>query len=130
MTTSLFIKNLWGVPLLVLSTVAVLPPTQATANHLVASTFRRVDATITGRVADEQGKPLPGATVVVKGNTGLGTGTDTDGRFSLTVPTGNETLVVSSIGYVTQELALGGKTDLNVRLVVDNQSLDEVVVVG
>ena len=130
MTTSLFIKNLWGLPLLVLSTVAVLPPTQATANHLVASTFRRVDATITGRVADEQGKALPGATVVVKGNTGLGTGTDTDGRFSLTVPTGNETLVISSIGYVTQELALGGKTELNVRMVVDNQALDEVVVVG
>ena len=130
MITPLFIKNLWGVPLLVLSTVVVLPPTQATANSLVATTLRRVDATITGRVTDSEGKALPGATVVVKGNTGLGTGTDTDGRFSLTVPTGNETLVVSSIGFVTQELALAGRTELNVQLVVDNQSLDEVVVVG
>jgi len=130
MTSSLRIKNLWGIPLFVLGTAVVLPLSQATANHLVISTFRRVDVTVQGQVRDDQGKPLPGATVVVKGNTGLGSSTDAEGRFSLTVPTGNETLVVSSIGYVAQELAIGGRTSLTVQLVVDNKALDEVVVVG
>jgi len=116
--------------MLVLSTVVALPPTHATANNLVASTFRRIDVTVQGQVRDDQGKPLPGATVVVKGNTGLGASTDAEGRFSLTVPTGNETLVVSSIGYVAQELAIGGRTSLTVQLVIDNKALDEVVVVG
>lgn len=73
---------------------------------------------------------MPGATIVVKGVTGLGISSDADGCFSLAVPTGNETLTISSIGYVAQELRLGGRTDLNIQLVVDNQALNEVVVVG
>jgi len=130
MTSSLSVKQLCRVPLLALSVAMVLPLTQATANSRAAATFRRVDVTVQGQVRDDQGNPLPGATVVLKGATGVGASSDAEGRFSLTVPTGNETLVVSSIGYVAQEVAIGGRTTLSIRLVTDNKSLDEVVVVG
>jgi len=86
--------------------------------------------TVQGVVTDEKGNPLPGATVVLKGNTSVGVSSDADGKFSLSVPTGNETLVISSIGYVAQELNLAGRTTLNIQLVADNKALDEVVVVG
>ncbi|QNE39199.1 TonB-dependent receptor [Hymenobacter sp. NBH84] len=130
MTSSLSVKQLCRVPLLALSVAMVLPLTQATANNHAAETFRRVDVTVQGQVRDDQGNPLPGATVVLKGATGVGASSDAEGRFSLTVPTGNETLVVSSIGYVAQEVAIGGRTTLTIRLVTDNKALDEVVVVG
>ncbi|WP_258048943.1 TonB-dependent receptor [Hymenobacter sp. NBH84] len=90
-----------------------------------------VDQTITGRVTDDQGQPLPGATVVVKGTT-IGTGTDGDGRFSLVVPTANQggTLLISSIGFTSQEFPLGSRTTFDVRMVTDTKALEEVVVVG
>ncbi|MBC6611134.1 TonB-dependent receptor [Hymenobacter sp. BT507] len=90
-----------------------------------------VDQTITGRVTDDQGQPLPGATVVVKGTT-IGTGTDADGRFSLVVPTANQggTLLISSIGFTSQEFPLGSRTTFDVRMVTDTKALEEVVVVG
>ncbi|UOG74724.1 TonB-dependent receptor [Hymenobacter tibetensis] len=72
---------------------------------------------------------IPGATVVVKGST-LGTATDADGNFSLTLPDGNATLVISSIGFANQEVAVNGRTDLTVTLQNDAKALDEVVVVG
>jgi len=129
MRNSLSVRNLRSIPLLALGTAAVLPLTPASANSDI-SAFRRVDVTIQGSVTDDKGSPLPGTTVVVKGSAGLGTSTDAEGKFSLTVPTGNETLVVSAIGYVAQELPLGGRTTLTVKLVTDTKALDEVVVVG
>ncbi|UOR04950.1 TonB-dependent receptor [Hymenobacter aerilatus] len=90
-----------------------------------------VDQTITGRVTDDKGQPLPGATVVVKGTT-IGAGTDADGRFSLVVPTAsqNGTLLISSIGFTSQEFPLGSRTTFDVRLATDTKALEEVVVVG
>lgn len=89
-----------------------------------------VDRTVTGRVSfQEDGAPAPGVNVVVKG-TSVGTNTDARGNYSITVPTGSNTLVFSFIGYVTQEINIGERAVVNVSLVSDQQNLDEVVVVA
>lgn len=82
---------------------------------------------VTGTVSDEVG-PVIGASVLEKGTTN-GTVTDLDGNFALTVKKG-ATLVVSSIGYKTQEIAVGNQSDLKISLSEDAEFLDEVVVVG
>lgn len=84
--------------------------------------------TITGKVTDENGEPLPGATVLEKG-TNNGTITDVQGGFSLDV-SGEATLLISFVGYVTQEIAMGGRTSITVSMDPDFESLEEVVVVG
>jgi len=87
------------------------------------------DVPVSGRVTDAKGEPLPGVTVLVKGTT-TGTSTGADGSFSLSAPE-NSTLVFSSIGYKNQEIAVTGATStIAVRLTDDQQSLNEVVVVG
>jgi TonB-linked SusC/RagA family outer membrane protein len=84
---------------------------------------------VSGRVTDPKGEPLPGVTVLVKGTT-IGTSTGNDGAFSLSVPE-NSTLVFSSVGFKTQELPVTGATStIAIRLSDDQQSLNEVVVVG
>ena len=89
-----------------------------------------VDQTVKGRITDaEKGEPLPGVSVVVKGTT-RGTTTDVEGNFQLSVPDASSTLVFSFVGYVGQEITVGNQTTLNVRLVVNQESLEEVVVVG
>ena len=82
-----------------------------------------------GVVKDVNGEPIIGANVVVKGNPSNGTITDLNGNFDLSV-TSNTTLQVSFIGYNTQELFVGKKTDFNIVLKEDTELLDEVVVVG
>ena len=77
---------------------------------------------------DEIGEPLIGVSVQVKGTT-TGTVTDFDGKFSLNVPA-NATLVVSYIGYQTQNIKVGNQRELSITLKPDNKLLDEVVVVG
>ncbi len=88
-----------------------------------------IQKVLTGRVVDEQGIPLIGATIVVKGTT-IGTVTDNNGEFSLTVPDDAEVLVVSFVGYATQELTIGSATTINVTLVTDILALSEVVTIG
>ncbi|MFT2009301.1 TonB-dependent receptor [Pontibacter sp. 13R65] len=88
-----------------------------------------VEVSVTGRVVDDTGEGLPGVSVVVKGTT-TGTATDIDGRFSLTVPDGNATLVFSYIGFRTQEIALNNRAVVNVTMASDAKALQEVVVVG
>ena len=84
---------------------------------------------ITGLVKDAHGEPIIGANVVVKGTTN-GTITDVDGRYRLdNVPAGG-ILVVSYIGYLSQEVPMNGRTEMNILLREDTQTLDEVVVVG
>lgn len=82
---------------------------------------------ISGNVSDANG-PLPGASVVEKGTTN-GTQTDFDGNFILTVGE-NATLVISYIGYSTSEVAVNGRSSVNVTLAEDAQALDEVVIIG
>lgn len=84
--------------------------------------------TVSGTISDTNG-PLPGASVVVKG-TQNGTATDFDGKYTLDgVPT-DAILVVSSLGYVTQEIAVAEQTTINVTLVADASELDEVIIIG
>lgn len=83
---------------------------------------------VTGKVIDMNGQGLPGATVVVKGTTN-GTTTDLDGSFTITALE-SDVLVFSFIGFVTQEVALNGRTVVDVTLEEDTPYLDEVVVVG
>ena len=84
---------------------------------------------IGGVVLDERGEVLPGATVLVKGTT-IGTTTDMEGRYSLTLPTTAQTLVFSFIGMRSEELPIQGRSNLNVTLLEDTQALSEVVVTG
>lgn len=82
-----------------------------------------------GTVVDEKNEPMIGIGVVVK-NTTIGTATDLDGKFSITVPDSKSVLVFSFIGYRTQEITVGSQKELHVTLKEDLQLLDEVVVVG
>ena len=84
---------------------------------------------VTGKVKDSSGEPVIGASVVVKGNNTMGTITDFDGNFMLDVPT-KSVLVISYIGYVTQEVPTAGKKALEIILKEDTKTLDEVVVIG
>ncbi len=90
------------------------------------SSFQRP---ISGKVTDEHGSPIPGANVTVKGTT-IGTMTDVDGKYRLTVPDDSKTLVISFIGYLSQEVIIGNSSSLDVTLVADTQTLSEVVVIG
>lgn len=83
---------------------------------------------LTGTVYDQNNEPVIGASVMVKG-TSIGTATDIDGQFVLTVPA-KGTLIVSYVGYHAQEIHLTGQTNIRIDLVEDTASLDELVVVG
>lgn len=84
---------------------------------------------ITGIVSDEDGLPLPGASVLVKG-TSIGAVTSFDGDYSISIPNEEAILVFSYIGFVTQEITAVGKSTIDVVLAADNTNLDEVVVMG
>ncbi len=87
------------------------------------------DITVSGEVVDEDGYPIPGASVTVKGTT-IGMATDMDGKFTLNVPDAESVLVFSFIGYNTQEILVGNQTEIRVTLAENLNDLGEVVVVG
>jgi hypothetical protein len=83
---------------------------------------------ITGKViSDEDGLGLPGASVLVKGTT-IGTTTDLDGNYSISVPEGSNVLIFSFVGLKTQEESIGNRSVINLILAVDASQLSEVVV--
>jgi TonB-linked SusC/RagA family outer membrane protein len=84
---------------------------------------------ITGTVIDENKMPLPGVSILVK-ELNIGSFTDFNGLFSLKVPETGKTLVVSYLGYISKELAIGNKGVFNIQLEIDSNTLDEIVVVG
>ena len=86
-------------------------------------------SSVTGKVTDQSGEPLVGVNVFVKGTT-TGTMTDLDGNYSLSNLKQGAVLVYSSIGYASQEVAVGSQRTINVQLKDDAAFLDEVVVVG
>lgn len=86
--------------------------------------------TVKGTVFDSTGETVIGASVVVKGNTSIGTISDIDGNFVLTVPSENTTLVVSFVGMKSQEVKATSTNLIKVTLEDDSQQLEEVVVVG
>jgi len=96
---------------------------------LQAFTLYAQQITVSGTVSDASGNALPGVNVVVLGTTG-GTITNGDGYYSLDVPSSNVTLEFSYIGYVTQDIPVGGNTRIDVVMVEGTQELDEVVVTG
>lgn len=85
--------------------------------------------TITGKVTDYTGAPLPGVTVVVK-NTTIGIVTNLNGEYSLQVPENAQVLVYSFVGMQPQEITISGRTNINVTMIAQITGLDEVVVVG
>src|SRR5688572_26408262 len=95
---------------------------------LLASTAYAQTKTITGKVTDINGVGLIGATVSAKGQN-ASTATNENGDFTLVVPNATTTLVISSVGFGTQEVAISGNT-VNATLRVDAANLSEVVVVG
>lgn len=93
----------------------------------VGSAFAQAPQTISGKITQESGEGLPGVTVLVKGTTN-GVSTNADGGFTLNAPIGS-TLVISAIGFVSQEVSVSGPT-VNIKLATNTKALDEVVVVG
>lgn len=119
-----------------IATIALLGG-KSIVTHAVANTFTTTftqhrffhDGPVKGVVYDEKGEPLPGANVIVKG-TSYGTQTDVTGAFQLENLERNTTLIISFVGYITQEYKLGSKTPVAVQLVANTRDLNEVVVTG
>ena len=101
----------------------------AVADQETAMAANPAPVTVQGQVTGPGKEPIPGVTVLVKG-TSNGTTTDSGGNFSLSLADANATLVVSAIGFVTQEISLQGRTQVSVALQTDVKALEEVVVVG
>ncbi len=87
-----------------------------------------VQTTVAGKITDENGEALPGASIIVKG-TSTGTTTDIDGNFSLSCPA-DATLIFSFVGYESQEVAVNNRSVIDMTLTPDLEQLEEVVVVG
>ena len=85
--------------------------------------------TVTGTVVDELNQPVIGANIVVK-NSVNGVSTDIDGKFSIRLEKKDVVLVISYLGYATQEIAVNGRSEINVQLQPDTEVVDEVVVIG
>ena len=85
--------------------------------------------TVKGFVKDDKGDPMIGVTLIVKG-TNFGTVSNADGSYSIDVPYGGATLMVSYIGYAPQEIGVNNRTRIDITMVEDSKALEEVVVVG
>lgn len=105
--------------------VVSLPRKESEASARTQLSKRKV----TGVVTDVNNEPLIGVSISIQGNSG-GTITDFDGRFTLDEVDSKATLVFSYIGYITQKVTVGNQQVLNVQLKEDNQTLEEVVVIG
>jgi len=86
------------------------------------------DVTVSGTITDSSGAPLAGVSIKVRG-AAMGTQTDASGHFSLTVPD-NAVLVISYVGYETQEVSVSGRSTISISLQPSRQALDQVVVIG
>jgi len=91
--------------------------------------FAQQTQTISGKVTGDTGENLPGVTILVKG-TNIGTSSDVEGSYTLQVPAGSNTLVVSFVGFRTREVPINNQTTININLATDAKALQEVVVVG
>ncbi|WP_159951518.1 alpha-2-macroglobulin family protein [Polaribacter septentrionalilitoris] len=94
----------------------------------INSTRKDFDGTITGIVADKNGEPLPGVSIVIKG-TSFGTSTDFDGYYSIKIKKG-DVLGFNYLGFISKDFSVNNQTNLNVKLEEDASKLDEVVIVG
>ncbi|GAB4022028.1 SusC/RagA family TonB-linked outer membrane protein [Spirosoma koreense] len=105
-----------------------LMPATSTLAYAEPSFYTVADVEVTGTVTfKDDGTPLPGASIIVKGSNNIGTVTDANGKFRINVPE-NATLVFSYIGYISQEVVLNGRQTLTIAMEADAQQLSEVVV--
>jgi TonB-linked SusC/RagA family outer membrane protein len=95
----------------------------------VTAVFAQSNIRVTGKVTDDKDAPVVGASVLIKGTTN-GATTDESGNFAIDVPNAQTVLVISSVGFTTQEITVGSRTAINVKLVNSTGDLDNVVVVG
>lgn len=93
------------------------------------STLAQEQRTVSGKVTDESGEALPGVTVRVK-DVQSGTATNVKGEYAIKVTSSGKTLVFSSVGYKPTEVAINGRSTINISLIADNKNLQEVVVIG
>ncbi|WP_373732526.1 TonB-dependent receptor [Bacteroides heparinolyticus] len=101
---------------------------QVTDNYIVI-TQKEKNRKIRGSIKDSAGEPIIGANVILKGDATIGTITNIDGNFDLSVPA-DAVLQISYVGYNTQDVAVGNQSSLNIVLKEDAATLDEVVIVG
>lgn len=101
----------------------------AIAVLLLSGQLLAQNRTITGKVTDDKGNPIPNVSVIIKG-TNTGTVTKVDGTYSISVPSTAKSLVFSSVDMVSQEVSIGSRSEISVSLRPDDKSLQEVVVVG
>ncbi|CAL1519741.1 TonB-dependent receptor [Chitinophaga sp. MM2321] len=112
--------------------ILLFPATQPEAAVKLEAALSPVQAppgTITGRVVDDHGDPVLGASIAVKG-TSRGTTTDIDGNFKLNIQESDKVLVVSSLGFTSTEVVINNQTTLTIKLAASVGKLDEVIVVG
>ena len=115
----IFMKLFTSIRCLFLATMLMLSGTSVFAQNV----------TVKGKVTDSRGEPVIGATVMLSSNQTVGALTDLDGNYSINVPS-NSTLVFSCVGYATQNVAVDGRTQIDVVFEEDTEFLDETVVIG
>lgn len=97
---------------------------------LPESIFAQTDLVkVTGTVTDEKNQPVPGVNVLLKGSSNIGTVTDIEGKYTLNIPK-DATLIFKFVGYKTTEVAVNGKTTVNLSIQPDVKQLEDVVVIG
>ncbi len=117
-----------GLSVLLISQIGHTTTTAVSKIDAEAVNEKTIQQSIKGTVVDEQGVPLPGASVRIK-DTNQGVTTNFDGEFSIKAQTG-DLLQVSFVGFQTYEITIAEETNLNIRLEPDNAALDEIVIVG
>src|SRR5215217_5172704 len=95
--------------------VGVFATTALILSLFLHSSLVHAQGTVNGKITDEKGEGIPGASVLLKG-TGKGTSTAGDGAFTLDGLDANSVLIVSFVGYVSQEITVGNRTNLNITL--------------
>ncbi|HYF68118.1 MAG TPA: TonB-dependent receptor [Ohtaekwangia sp.] len=122
------LREIFGenVDLAVIGKQIILKPATVTTNFVALPGY---EFQVSGRVTDESGNGIPGVNVIIKGTT-QGTTTDSEGMYAVDAGTGSAVLVFSFIGYTTQEVPVSDRTVIDVTMLSDVVSLQEVVVVG
>jgi len=125
--TDLFVNE--DINFLVMDRQIVLSPKDILKTVSTARDRESQQIVVTGKVTDEDGNPLPGVNIIIKG-TSTGTITDMDGTYNIEVEDPEAILVFSFIGYGTQEVALSGRSVINITLVEEIIGMEEVIAIG
>ncbi len=112
-----------------LSSLAIISTALQTVYARPVPVFDPIDIAVSGTITDDQGSPLPGVSIMVRNST-KGTTTDANGNFSIDVPDGSAVLVISFVGFVTQEIPVNQRTTINIRMDPSSFLLDEAIVVA